>query len=943
MPARATCRPAQAQSTPAPPRAPSPWSQTATTCRLDGPAAAPPALDPLSAAGLVAPESSAAGLVATESSAAGLVAPESCASGSASGPPSAATPAPSAPPRDPSTEICAAQPTWAADIPSPARSAPAVRGYQPRAERLDWGDRTYDRAAPRAESSFTARVGPDGGELRQRFSSGDPGALDPDLSVHADQRGAGVGFGVTGSTDDGDWRTGFALGTSARAGGERRWQTDDGMTGGSSGGIELSMRGLTAAHQSHGTARFDLAHGSRQIQATGAVQRNANLDIRTERPVRHDDPPGYRVRYRAVVDASAVGSLTGQLNRVQASQGGAVTSVTPMVGMGIHAGFSGSVAIEGVRIFADEETAQAFYQFPDAQTLTDVPTSAAAAQAIPIGESRRISGEVGANAGVHGDAAMVRVGASRGIGGGIAIQIERESERWTLITLERSSSDSASGNLSGPLLGLTGTSAQATTQARSFRVDLGTPAGELAYGRLMLGIEPELCDAVQPAGSVAQDTHHTGFMASNALLQVGGGQLERSRNETRADGSRVEHDEGAREQSVTWWRWLQDFLPAGHGARGVLSATEFCPDDSERGSHVASITRSKGQGVQDTWRMLNQLEGTPELLPRDRSRGEAGEWTLSRDWGPESLDELVRVAWSVPASQLDWDVSERGQMLRALRAADGDRAAQRAAVRAYGSRDPAARTYLQSMIGRQPERYLGLEGSSVWIGPEGWRRAEERLRKLVDDLVLDDERASTNLHELRDQHLVRLNALQDWSRFSEVPHSLRRLEIRRTRTFLDRVDQILASAGQPQVAGEEGGAAQALLADVAAARDVMQASYDALIALETRHGVGRIANGASLWERLGGDAHRRVDAGPAKSYHEAERLKREGEQMRRAGAESERVGRARLREGTLNEADAQLTAAIHAFASAEERFDEVRDRLRRIEAHDPAPWRTESR
>lgn len=224
----------------------------------------------------------------------------------------------------------------------------------------------------------------------------------------------------------------------------------------------------------------------------------------------------------------------------------------------------------------------------------------------------------------------------------------------------------------------------------------------------------------------------------------------------------------------------------------------------------------------------------------------------------------------------------------------------------------------------------------MWIGARGWRGAEARLRADSQELESQPKAAADNLRELRDAHTARLESLQDWSRFAEVPQALRRLEINRTRAFLDRIDLALATAGAPQIPGEHGGLFQALLADVTAARESMQARYDALIALETRHGVGRLGNGRSLWERHGGTGA--VDARAAADYAEAERLKREGEAMRRVGVERAAVGRVRLRQGLPDEAEQSLMAAIHDYSSAEVRFDEAAGCLHHVEHQGPKPW-----
>ncbi|TVQ91544.1 MAG: hypothetical protein EA397_09385, partial [Deltaproteobacteria bacterium] len=212
------------------------------------------------------------------------------------------------------------------------------------------------------------------------------------------------------------------------------------------------------------------------------------------------------------------------------------------------------------------------------------------------------------------------MGGGGGAEEGVALQVERECERWLLVTFESSSRAHGSGTLSGPLVSLSAQQSSSDTESVSYRVDLTTPEGEEAYDALMSFKVPAFSSAFQPAGDSSEQVERRGGVVNTPLVQVGGGQYERSRVDNRADGSRVESDEGGRDTLVQAWRWLQSMIPIGSGARGVLASTEFCPDDKELESRLSAITRSKGQDVQTTWHLLSELDGRPELMPADRDQ-----------------------------------------------------------------------------------------------------------------------------------------------------------------------------------------------------------------------------------------------------------------------------------------------------------------------------------
>ncbi|TVQ86324.1 MAG: hypothetical protein EA397_20325, partial [Deltaproteobacteria bacterium] len=390
--------------------------------------------------------------------------------------------------------------------------------------------------------------------------------------------------------------------------------------------------------------------------------------------------------------------------------------------------------------------------------------------------------------------------------------------------------------------------------------------------------------------------------------------------------------------------------------------------------------------------LLSELDGRPELMPADRDQVERGEWTLTQDgartihhspaappdrllraalsvvdsvrraWstppsllrreppsrrrygvsrrrlinrpdrGEGSLDRLVAIARATPMDQLHFGVSEKAQLFRRLKAAAGDRKAQREAVRIYAARDPNARTELKRMVRNGPERFLALEGSGVWIGPGGWRSAEARLQELSEMAARQPEAVAQDLRELRDEHLDRLNALEDWSRFPEVPRGLRADEIHRTLAFVERVESLGASAGIPDVSGPESEALHALLVEVAAERRAMQSVYDAVVDEELAQGVGRLSNGQSQWERLEGQRSLFgvVDGPAAESYRRAERIKREGEALRRQATEAERRGRDLLREGVTGEARGDLRDVSEQYVQAGLLFAEALDVLQWI-------------
>ena len=88
--------------------------------------------------------------------------------------------------------------------------------------------------------------------------------------------------------------------------------------------------------------------------------------------------------------------------------------------------------------------------------------------------------------------------------------------------------------------------------------------------------------------------------------------------------------------------------------------------------------------------------------------------------------------------------------------------------------------------------------------------------------------------ELLEQR-IRLHELTDYGRFEDLPKALRNEEIFRTKGHISTLEGLLLRAGEPVEAPADA-EAQALLADIEAAREKMDEAYRSARSAEQTHG-----------------------------------------------------------------------------------------------------------
>lgn len=684
--------------------------------------------------------------------------------------------------------------------------------------------------------------------------------------------------------------------------------------------------------------------------------------IRVDAKVAGQSPSGeWLVTYKVPVDQKVAAAVTTKITAIDHLAAGG-QAAGPALSVSGSLGGSRKVEISGTRAFTTEQEAKDWAASPRLIDLIDLPVTASGASDLRVGERRRLSASISLSASASASSGALAGNAGAGADGTLAIEVAREDDRWTTVTLEGQVSGYLAAALGAPILTV-GAQANAAQQIRSlYRFDLSIDQARHSYQSLLLGQLPEPSAGVVGPTLIHLSQNGQSASATTPLGVISSGGQSTNTEIARPDGTRTVIDEGVQVQSFRSSEWLK-YLMGDHAdtnnARGAAIRTDFDPTGAESDSRIKAVGRVDAQDEERVWNELAMFDKRGGYRSAGDGKSTGGEWRITLLWGRGSLDELVRKVRDEDPEIVRRAPAAYQTFHREIQAAADDREAQRAAVRAYGESGLPARANFQRLLGQDAmERHLEREGCEVWIGVDGWLGEEAESRQAVGRVRSAPDVANSILGSLRLRHLDRLDTLEDWSQYREVPEPLRRDEIARTRAFIERIDQALrqaedaashaearvgerspvaGSSSVPEAAEgtDDRSALEAAQHAATVARDGADRAYRSVLNTEKHHRIG-LRDISGLWWRLA--VYEvfgfRFDGPEAENYRQAEAAKEDGEQRRGEGVEAESKGRRAKHRDLSEAATAEYRLATTHLELAEENFVRSRQALRDIERRD---------
>ncbi len=684
--------------------------------------------------------------------------------------------------------------------------------------------------------------------------------------------------------------------------------------------------------------------GSQSRTASAGVRAVGDADLRVTAP----QPRGDRwvVTYRMPMSGRALGEAGLSFTGIRGGDvGGGDADLAARTGIPgartqgptrsarLHAAAGLTGEVSGERVFADEDEAWAWYTMPDPQDLMP-PVALSDAAALSPGEHRaaRVEGEVGV--GVGADAGSLGVSASGSAHAGAGITVEKVGEREVVVTRELGGDLVGQGGVHTHALSVGGYAATGAMGQQRWRLDPTIPAAADAYRALLVGQTPQ-----DGPGVSRLDDRSLTYDEARAQVDAPGASISSGVRATdlevrRRDGTRRVAERGGHAATMVPWKGFDTVLPRFDQEIGTEAATEYDAEEGERGTGVYVAAHSEGNGVSATHEILGQAFGRDASMAKRRGPAEAGQWQLVVDHGEDAMDRLrARLDALYADMNPSMMLTSVRVLVRDMKAAGDDRAAQRQAIQDFGRHGREATDLIHGWLGRG-QAYVGLEDSATWIGIEGHREAENQIARWSTSLDSGTARIDS-IQERLDIHRARLNDLRDFGRYLEVPADVRRQEITRTRKLVSRLEALVKEAG-----GDPGGAGEdpelgRLLATLEERREEVETVYARVRRARDRHGVGWVRTFGKAWGRLGGSGLFGLGAGSeAEAYELAETVFAEAEEHRREAGELEVVGRTALADSSgpinparpLSEALGHLDQARYLFRDVREILNEIKER-----------------
>ncbi|TVQ91431.1 MAG: hypothetical protein EA397_10285 [Deltaproteobacteria bacterium] len=650
------------------------------------------------------------------------------------------------------------------------------------------------------------------------------------------------------------------------------------------------------------------------------------------------------VEYRQAISANVGGGVSGEFGEAGLTpqdrrQGQASAS----------ASLAGQVVSGGSRTFGSEDEARAWYERPDIGLMEGPTTDIEEILSMQAGSSQMtmMSGELGVNGSVsHG---FLSLDAGGKIGASHGLTVTRGNDQMVYVRVDDATSLAGSLGISTVGLGLSASSAIEDFQGTTFSFDLSQESAQTAYVDFVgSGTVP----AENTAG-VVKKSETTGTTRTDTMgVTMGGMSMSDVSSLTEStttddQGNVVERARGARGFSAIWERF------------GLTAAEDHALEvtDVNRAErylhHTSDVNHSSANGAHAG---LARAAGV--LGASNTAQGESsGRWTVETAFPPQAMDDFIAAVHSGEVNPHDGLIigNSGRRMIEDVRAARGDIDEERRIVATFVRNEGhrAIESIRQNVGG--DETYLKLEDNETFRGVEWYAEFEHRYRALEALSESDDydaEAAFREVEELSRTEHARLRDLQDFSKYPDLPNSLRRVELRRVEENIRRLHALEAIIGMAVV---DAGGGQAILApgtiesDLGNFAEAYDAARDANRSMETTY--SRARDRRVVHENQGG----RKNLGSSgiagffaaeeyESYTRIDTTWSTAELHRVEGTKNEDTARSFSRT-SVSDAEASIEFWLHAadnYVAAERSFTSILGAYRDIESRHrdkPGYWR----
>jgi hypothetical protein len=453
-----------------------------------------------------------------------------------------------------------------------------------------------------------------------------------------------------------------------------------------------------------------------------------------------------------------------------------------------------------VRNFTTEGRARAFYDHAErylgaaAIAAFDAPDTAAEAMRMGIGDERATSDGIAVNGGASASIGQLRAGVTMQIGSTHEATVIRADRDHVQLRVRDTTAVSGTASLSVPLSSMSAGAGSDVHRGQTYDFDVSTRAGRAALDRALGGELPRGARGpgwhvtARVRGETARESSGVGVLG----LDIASEEAVVEEETEDADGNRtVEVQAVARLTAETA---LPDWLASRVGLGSAVHRTELTLAHGGGGALESEV---RGSSARDTMATLGRATGLPTHLTGVDGDG-SGTWNLSAQF----TDGQIR-GFMARVLRGDIDLSGLGaaahgdyHTLRTeLRAAGDYRAARRAVATFVSETGSRGIELIRTQTGARPRFGVTLEGSTVFVGPDGHARTDRRIgdlsRRIASgDNALDD--AFGLQRELRD----RLAAMRDPAQFTDLLPDLRSQEIATVERQLARLPAVIHQAAE---------------------------------------------------------------------------------------------------------------------------------------------------
>lgn len=543
-------------------------------------------------------------------------------------------------------------------------------------------------------------------------------------------------------------------------------------------GNKTSVGGELTAGKEGGSAKVNVAHGTKSVAVTGSA--GAELVCKMSAPEERDGQWVVRYEKSASVSASAGARGQGALSG-PGEFGAAGPTLSASGSIGGSMGQSGS----GERVFATEEEALAFYAKGDFGA-TELPSSADdVLNALPPGASIDESSASSLDGGIGGGAGGVGVSFALSRAKESNLHAEAGPNGTLIVTLSQSDMMGATAGISS-LVTVQYGEHWGTKDFQRVEFDLQTDDGKAAYELLASSKQ------LPATGWTLLDVGHADVEQAGVdlgMLGVLSAGVTGGVTEAKASGQSgdVESSTGTETANVSIF-----------GMGKASETNSLAITDSAAGRAIEAHTTVDSSSGADASMQLASATGTLANVPEGDS---SGKWDVTTEIPPAQAEAFLAAVEAGTIDEYSGNQSPQQSvaMFQGLReqlaAAKGD-PKQRRAVLAQFVADwgDVALSRIMTFGDATPESYVTLEGDDAFLGSDGFASLERQLddaEARVGDTHADRAQLTNDIETIQQGATERFSKLRDPKRYTDLPNVLREKELARTKDTLSRCEAMM--------------------------------------------------------------------------------------------------------------------------------------------------------